>query len=699
MELLNGKSSIYLADLCYFHEWDNLQPIPLNVGYITAYLLDKHPEATTELFKDPIKLQKRISEQPPKVLALSHYDWNTNLNLAILRHAKEKNSDIITVMGGPNFEMNDLEWILKFFEDRPNLDVYITGEGELSFNRFIELLDTYGKISDIPFEELPASIFYYDKESKKIINNPRNFVERIDLTTIPSPYLTGILDQFLDDPHLAPIMETNRGCPYACTFCNWGNATQSKINQYGLDTVKAEIQYVTKRSKNYMGLMYLADGNFGILKRDLEIAKLLRECTVKENFPRRVFIYFAKNTNDTIINIASTLKTVTSMSMSKQTMNQEVLKNIKRENIPIEQYDVLREKCHEKGIETFCELIYGLPGENFKSFIDGIRDSARNNVIVTLYPNQMLKGSEQSTRPSREKFGIKTKFRVIHRYISSWDELPSLEYEEVVVETNDVSHDNWYQFRFFQFLFYIFRSEIFIELSHSLYINGLDYVTMVEKITHDEKNWTPEVKQLFNDYFKTVKEELFDVKKLEFTPEDIKKARIESKALNLVYFSKITTNTKIFNDFKFYLSECISRFFGKQLQNSSIDELKQTVNFAFDKLINYENLDDKKIIPVNYNISSWLDNKNKLPLEEFHISEPIQYIFELDNYVLSTLERNKDFSNDLTEAVYSLRVNIQGPTGDKVFCYRRTPLSNQISENIQLSKREAMRRHVDIAQR
>ena len=117
MELLNGKSSIYLADLCYFHEWDNLQPIPLNVGYITAYLLDKHPEATTELFKDPIKLQKRISEQPPKVLALSHYDWNTNLNLAILRHAKEKNSDIITVMGGPNFEMNDLEWILKFFEE------------------------------------------------------------------------------------------------------------------------------------------------------------------------------------------------------------------------------------------------------------------------------------------------------------------------------------------------------------------------------------------------------------------------------------------------------------------------------------------------------------------------------------------------------------------------------------------------------
>ena len=113
---------------------------------------------------------------------------------------------------------------------------------------------------------------------------------------------------------------------------------------------------------------------FGILRRDMEIAKLIRNFTDERNFPKYVYIYFAKNTNDTIIDIAETLKTVTSMSMSKQTMNQETLVNIKRKNIPIEQYDVLREKCHKKGIETFCELIYGLPGESYQSFVDGVKE-------------------------------------------------------------------------------------------------------------------------------------------------------------------------------------------------------------------------------------------------------------------------------------------------------------------------------------
>ena len=47
-------------------------------------------------------------------------------------------------------------------------------------------------------------------------------VDRIsDLETIPSPYLTGILDEFFET-NLIPIIETNRGCPYRCTFIAQG---------------------------------------------------------------------------------------------------------------------------------------------------------------------------------------------------------------------------------------------------------------------------------------------------------------------------------------------------------------------------------------------------------------------------------------------------------------------------------------------
>jgi len=701
---------IYLADLCYFHDWDNIQPIPLNIGYIAAYLKNKHPEVSIELFKDPIKLRNRISEQAPDVLATSHYQWNSNLNLAILKQVKEKNPSTITVMGGPNFNGVDLNWIHNFFQERPNLDAYIYGEGEWSFTRFVELLQGNDKkIYNIPFEELPGSVFYLDKKLNKIINNLKNFVERLNLTDHPSPYLTGVLDPFLADPHLAPIIETNRGCPYACTFCNWGNATQEKINQFSLETIKEEVKYICENTRNLTGFLYIADANFGILRRDMEIAKLIRNFTDERNFPKYVYIYFAKNTNDTIIDIADTLKTVTSMSMSKQTMNQETLVNIKRKNIPIEQYDVLREKCHEKGIETFCELIYGLPGESYQSFVDGVKESARNDVRVTMYANLMLHGTEGSTRQHREKYGIKTAYRAIPRYISSNNELLALEFEEVVIETNDLSMEDFFRVRFFQFLFYTFTSEIFLELSHALSINGSDYVTLIEHISEDEENWTPRIKKLFNDFSQSAKDELIENEKHEFTLEDIKEARIRNKQLNPFYMSKIVTDTELISDFKLYMLESINRLFGGQITHTGLNELKQTVKFAFDKIVNYEKLDSGKIVLYDYDISSWLDSPEKLPLENFRVPKPIEYFFKLDDYILSAFEKVRNYTNDLTTVVYRLRTNEMGPTGDKIFCYKRygrkmrhgkqTNLSNEEIENKKISRREANRHHVEITQR
>ena len=124
---------IYLADLCYFHEWDKIQPLPLNVGYIAAYLKNKHPEASIEIFKDPIELKHRISDKSPEILALSHYEWNSNLDIAILKYMKQKNSDTVTVMGGPSFE-TDLDWAKNFFQERP----YLLGAGSGTEEALVE---------------------------------------------------------------------------------------------------------------------------------------------------------------------------------------------------------------------------------------------------------------------------------------------------------------------------------------------------------------------------------------------------------------------------------------------------------------------------------------------------------------------------------------------------------------------------------
>ena len=77
------STSIYLGDLGYYNDYNYSQPTPLNVAYIGSYLRTRVPGQTVEIFKNPIELLERIKEAPPFLIGLSHYQWNSNLNLII----------------------------------------------------------------------------------------------------------------------------------------------------------------------------------------------------------------------------------------------------------------------------------------------------------------------------------------------------------------------------------------------------------------------------------------------------------------------------------------------------------------------------------------------------------------------------------------------------------------------------------------
>ena len=54
--------------------------------------------------------------------------------------------------------------------------------------------------------------------------------------------------------------ETNRGCPFSCTFCDWGSATASKVYQFGMDGLHDEIGWM---SRQRIGFVFCCDANFG----------------------------------------------------------------------------------------------------------------------------------------------------------------------------------------------------------------------------------------------------------------------------------------------------------------------------------------------------------------------------------------------------------------------------------------------------
>ena len=247
---MNKKIKIYLCDLTYDTIVLVTDTIPINVGYIASYL-DKNLKDQIEikLFKYPNELLKELKNNPPDILGLSNYSWNSNLSEMFARIGKKINPNLMVIQGGTNIP-HEIDEKKKFLINRPATDVYAMFEGERSalnfVKRFIETRDNPKLFFESPID---GCVFIHpdtrgSEDPKFIVGK---YLERIkDLDEIPSPYLNGMLDKFFDGK-LRPFIETNRGCTFTCSFCHTGHSYFHKKNKLTAERVKAEIEYICKR--------------------------------------------------------------------------------------------------------------------------------------------------------------------------------------------------------------------------------------------------------------------------------------------------------------------------------------------------------------------------------------------------------------------------------------------------------------------
>ena len=163
---------------------------------------------------------------------------------------KNFNSNVITTQGGTNFPHQSILQ-KEFLSSRPNTDIYAILEGERSCSNVVQRILESDKDRKKIFEKPIDGCVFIHPDSKKSIEKifvKGDSLERIkDLDEIPSPYLTGILDKFFDGK-LTPFIETNRGCPFKCTFCHTGADYFHKLNKFSEDRVKEEIKYIGKKA-------------------------------------------------------------------------------------------------------------------------------------------------------------------------------------------------------------------------------------------------------------------------------------------------------------------------------------------------------------------------------------------------------------------------------------------------------------------
>jgi len=318
------------------------------------------------------------------IVFISLYIWNKNYCFNLAKRLKETYPDIKIIMGGP-----ELPWRTEnFFEKYPYVDSIVIGEGELAVRH---LLTQY-------------------LENKPL--NKINQFDRMKELDLPSPYLNGMFDNLLKeypDIEWVPTLETDRGCPYSCTFCDWGSATASKMYKFYFDRIESELEWVAKNKLPYLSL---TSSNFGIFKdRDLKIAEKIVKHNKETGCPNGLSVSYAKNSNDVVVDIVKLFtdaKIQTGVTLSLQTTSEHVLENIKRKNMKINSITDITSLANKNHLPVLTELILGMPGETRESWRSTLEQVIQNDILnLDVYFLQLLINSPMYIKQVQE-YNLKT---------------------------------------------------------------------------------------------------------------------------------------------------------------------------------------------------------------------------------------------------------------------------------------------------
>lgn len=458
------RTEVYLADLRYNYLGVLANDcMPLGVSFMKAVMDQQLPEVSSRVFAYPDRLWEALQNDPPDVLMLSNYCWNEALSCHFARLAKRVRPEMLVVMGGPNIPI-EADRQISYFARHPELDVFVLGEGDFLATEVIRhFLDTGKSIQKLGTRTIPSCMLRTPEG--QIVRQPM-WDRRHQLEDIPSPWLSGIQDEFFDGK-LAPMIETNRGCPFTCTFCVQGTNWYTKVNYFPKERLREEILYIARHIRErspQMGTLRIADSNYGMFSRDPEISSYIGEAQKLYRWPTFIDATTGKNRPERIIESAEKVSGALVVYQAVQSLDEDVLRNVKRSNIKLEAYEQLQVHMRGRGLRSNSDLILGLPGESLRSHLSSIRrliDAGINQMHN--FQAMMLKGSEMETLESRRKFGFGTRFRILPKNSGVYAGEKVFDVEEIVVSTETLPFEDYLTARKYHLTCSVFWNDSWFE--------------------------------------------------------------------------------------------------------------------------------------------------------------------------------------------------------------------------------------------
>jgi putative methyltransferase len=453
--------------------------------------------------------------ETPDVLGLSCYTWNWDLQCKVARWAKARNPDCLVVAGGPDPDYKDPA----FFRKHPYIDIVVVKDGEIPFR---EILETY-LAGNRDFRHIHGLYLPAPAAGLQILGEtPHLFTGPADVPTeFPySPYLeqADMYERLRREQKglwIHATLETNRGCPYTCSYCDWGSSTMSKLRRFEMERVEAEIDWFGRIGVDFL---FLADANFGILPRDLDIADRLGEMRAKYSKPIGMYYSAAKNNPDRVVEVARKAHEyglVGDHVLAIQHTDEGVLAGTARSNISPAKYREVVAKLSTYGIACETQLILGIPGdtpEKWKNCLAelmswGVHDNYQAS------PYALLPNAPAAEPAFQAKWQMRTVDRCLVYYGGFQEKNRGTDIKSrIVVGWKDYTEQDWIE----QIMYTVFvrsyhnRSLTRLPAIYLYFVHGVSYREYYDAIIDEFSKHSPVVEPLYREIRKLYEQFLHD---------------------------------------------------------------------------------------------------------------------------------------------------------------------------------------------
>jgi radical SAM superfamily enzyme YgiQ (UPF0313 family) len=483
---------VYLADLTHTGQLVASNTFPLAVGLIGANILREIPGVKVELFKYPQDLDAALKREVPQVVGFSNYSWTCNLGMEYAKRIKERWPQVVVIAGGPNYGATDEEHE-DYWQRFPFVDFYIYKEGEQAAVSLLRALDH--NAWQPQGVHMPSCHYVLAGGIVK----PELMPRVKDLDSLPSPYACGLMDKFFDGI-LIPMTHTTRGCPFKCSFCTEGTKYYDQVAKR--TTLAEDLEYIAERKGTIQDL-YITDANFGMFKEDRDKALAIAEVQKRYGWPKYIHVSGGKNHKERLLEVARIVGGGMGVAASLQSTNAEVLKYVRRENISLTQLTEVAARGSRIDANTYAEIILNLPGDTVAAHTQSLRDAVNSGLsYLRMYQLILLPETDMNTRETRERFGLKTMWRIMPRCFGSYEfqgeRFNCAEAEEIVVAQDSMSFQEYVQCRELDLTVQLLHNgNLFRELFGLCSVSGVEWFELLLRFHAKRCDYLPD---LYNDF-------------------------------------------------------------------------------------------------------------------------------------------------------------------------------------------------------